>query len=351
MMGEEKMWQAVKDSDASYDGKLFYGVKTTGICCRPSCPSKLPKRENVVFVQTREEAEEAGFRPCKRCRPDLSDYDPAAELSQKTKELVDRYFDDRVKLSEDRKEMGVSWKHLSEVFKKRYSITPSECLIQVRISAAKRMLQDGYGVLDASLMAGYENLSEFYEHFRRESGMTPARYRELFASNISRSVLPTPIGPLRIIASRETILSVEKAGQEKKDAGKEAEQVPADRILSDDASGELLKRCEQELSEYFAGERKSFDLPLAPEGMDFQKSVWKCLQTIPYGETRTYGELAAMVGKEKASRAVGMANHSNPILILIPCHRVIGADGNLTGYAAGIEAKKFLLELEKENAR
>ena len=346
-MNDDKMWEAVRDCDASCDGKFYYGVKTTGIYCRPSCKSKLPKRENVVFFRTKEEAEEAGFRPCKRCRPDLIAFDPAQELSERTKELLERHFSDRVKLGRDMKEMGVSRKHLAQVFKEQYDITPSEYLIQVRIAAARQMLQNGAAIPDAAGMAGYENLSEFYDHFRRQTGMTPARYRQIFADNISRSVMDTPIGPLRIIASQDAILGVEQTGRESSDAGAQAGQIPADRILSGDASGELVKDCAAQLTEYFAGKRQAFDLPVSPEGTDFQKNVWNHLRDIPYGQTRTYGELAEMAGNKKASRAVGMANHCNPILIVIPCHRVIGADGSLTGYAAGIEAKKFLLQLEQ----
>ena len=347
IMNQDEMWEAVRDCDASYDGQFFYGVKTTGIYCRPSCKSKLPKRENVAFFKTKEEAEKAGFRPCKRCRPDLIQYDPAAELSERTKELVDRHFSDRVKLGRDMKEMGVSRKHLTQVFEQQYDITPSEYLMQVRIAAARKLLQDGSNILDAAGTAGYENLSEFYDHFRRQTGMTPARYRQIFADNISRSVLDTPIGPLRIIASQEAVLCVEQAGRETLDAGAQADSIPADRILSGDASGELVKDSEAQLKEYFAGRRQNFDLPVSPEGTDFQKNVWGHLREIPYGETRTYGELATMAGNKKASRAVGMANHCNPILILIPCHRVIGADGSLTGYVAGIETKKYLLSMEK----
>lgn len=348
MMNDEEIWRAVINCDASYDGQFFYGVKTTGIYCRPSCKSKLPKRDNVVFFRTREEAEKAGFRPCKRCRPDLLQYDPALEISQRTKELLDSHYSDRAKLGRDMKEMGVSRKHLTQVFKQQYDITPSEYLIQVRIAAARKMLEDGSEIVDAAGMAGYENLSEFYDHFRRLIGMTPARYRQIFAHNISRSVLDTPIGPLRIIASKDAVLCVEQASRERREAGAKADQIPADRILADDASGRLVMDTEAQLNEYFSGKRRSFDLLVCPEGTGFQKNVWEHLCDIPYGETRTYGELAEMTGNKKASRAVGMANHCNPVLILIPCHRVIGADGSLTGYAAGIESKKYLLQMEKE---
>ena len=350
-MNDEEMWRAVRNRDASCDGQFFYGVKTTGIYCRPSCKSKLPQRDHVVFFRTREEAEKAGFRPCKRCRPDLLQYDPALELSQRTKELLERHYNDRAMLERDMKETGVSRKHLTQVFKQQYDITPSKYLIQVRIGAARKMLEDGSEIVDAAGMAGYENLSEFYDHFRRLIGMTPARYRQIFAHNISRSVLDTPIGPLRIIASKDAVLCVEQASRERREAGAEADQIPADRILADHTSGSLVMDTEAQLNEYFSGKRRSFDLPVRPEGTGFQKNVWEHLCDIPYGVTRTYGELAEMPGNKKASRAVGMANHCNPILILIPCHRVIGADGSLSGYAAGIEAKKYLLQMEQEYSK
>ncbi|MDD5986359.1 MAG: methylated-DNA--[protein]-cysteine S-methyltransferase [Eubacteriales bacterium] len=167
---------------------------------------------------------------------------------------------------------------------------------------------------------------------------------------MSRSVLETPIGSLRIIASQDAVLCVEQAGRESTEAGVLTNNMPSDQILAGDASGELVRDCKAQLGEYFTGKRQTFDLPLRPDGTAFQKNIWDHLREIPYGETRTYGELAAMAGNRKASRAVGMANHCNPILILIPCHRVIGADGSLTGYAAGIEAKKFLLQMEKRYA-
>lgn len=234
-MTEEEMWKAIVDCDASYDGIFYYGVKTTKIYCRPSCKSKTPKRENIVFFHSKEEAEKAGFRPCRRCKPSRED--------------------------------------------------------------------------------------------------------------VARVAFISPIGTLCVNASPDGILRVEICHEE--------EKLP---LNSDDSSNpngkakELAEACEKELEEYFEGKRKAFDLPLAPKGTEFQKSVWNELLKIPYGETRTYGQITALVGRPKASRAVGMANHANSLLILIPCHRVIGAYGSLTGYAEGTDVKKFLLDLEKEHS-
>lgn len=154
--------------------------------------------------------------------------------------------------------------------------------------------------------------------------------------NVSKLPIKTPIGLLEITATGDAVISVKVVKQEEK-------------VNSDDPSMKMAQKTKEELEEYFAGKRKQFDLPLKAKGTDFQKQVWAQLEKIPYGETRTYGEVAQMMGKPKSARAIGMANHNNPILILVPCHRVIGADGSLTGYAAGIKAKKFLLDLEQNN--
>ncbi|XJZ29877.1 methylated-DNA--[protein]-cysteine S-methyltransferase [Lactobacillus delbrueckii subsp. bulgaricus] len=236
---------------------------------------------------------------------------------------------------------------MSLVFKRYYDMKTAEYLIQVRIAAAKQALQAGASVFDAAADSGYTNFSSFYAHFRKLSGMPPAKYRQLFAQNISLAVMDTPIGPLRIVASQDTILCVEPANYLEKKTGQATDQVPADRIIPNAPSGDLVKACMRELKEYFAGQRQRFDLPLSPEGTNFQQKVWQQLQQIPYGETRSYQQLAEMTGDKNASRAIGLANNCNPILILIPCHRVIGADCSLTGYAAGLAAKKLLLDLEK----
>lgn len=155
-------------------------------------------------------------------------------------------------------------------------------------------------------------------------------------NEISKLTVTTPIGLLQIIATDKAIVSATPTDHE-------------ENIVGNEAANKLAQECKVELAEYFAGKRKKFDLPLKQEGTQFQKKVWQELKQIPYGETRTYGEVAKLMGHPKAARAIGMANHNNPILILVPCHRVIGADGSLTGYAAGIEAKKYLLEFEKKN--
>ena len=269
------------------------------------------------------------------------------DLAEASKAVFDHYFTDRQELNQQLKELGVTRKQMSLVSKRYYDMKPAEYLIQVRIAAAKQALQAGASVFDAAADSGYTNYSSFYTHFHKLSGMPPAKYRQLFAQNISRAVMDTPIGPLRTVASQDAILCVEPENYLEKKGGRASDQVSPDRIIPNDPSGDLVKACMRELKEYFAGERQKFDLSLSPEGTSFQQKVWQQLQQIPYGETRSYQEVAEMTGDKNASRAIGLANNCNPILILIPCHRVIGADGSLTGYAAGLEDKRYLLDLEK----
>nr|WP_201330680.1 Ada metal-binding domain-containing protein [Lactobacillus nasalidis] len=181
-MMDDEMWEAVRDCDPSYDGKFYYAVKTTKIFCRPSCKSKVPKRANVEYFKTRQAAEAAGYRPCKRCRPDLPAYDPGRELAEAGKAAFDRYFSDQEELDSKLKELGASKKRLSLLFKQYYEMPAKEYLVQVRLAAAKQALQAGASVLDAAGAAGYENMSTFYAHFRRQTGLPPAKYRQTGSS-------------------------------------------------------------------------------------------------------------------------------------------------------------------------
>ncbi|GEA70701.1 helix-turn-helix domain-containing protein [Lactobacillus delbrueckii subsp. lactis] len=194
-MDDNEMWQAVQTCDPAYDGEFFYAVQTTRIFYRPSCKSKCPRRNNVEYFKSSAEAEAAGYRPCKRCRPDLPQYDPDRDLAKASKAVFDQYFTDRQELNQQLKELGVTRKQMSLVFKRYYDMKPAEYLIQVRIAAAKQALQAGSSVFDAAANSGYTNYSSFYAHFRNLSGMPPAKYRQLFAQNISRAVMDTPIVP------------------------------------------------------------------------------------------------------------------------------------------------------------
>ncbi|MFV0617429.1 bifunctional transcriptional activator/DNA repair enzyme AdaA [Megasphaera sp. WILCCON 0056] len=337
-MTEDEMWKALVSCDKSYDGQFFYGVKSTGIFCRPSCASRTPLRKNVVYFHTAEEALKAGFHPCKRCRPDLLVFTPALDIAREAKEIMDRAYNDSSLLAQKMTRLGITRNHLDKIFKNQYQESLKEYLNRLRIQKAKGLLSEGVPISDTAWAIGMNSLSGFYSFFKKETGLTPADYQHHGHRKDEPPMYHTfyrsPIGTLVIRSTEEAIIGISPLTQE---------------IQASPRENQLTLKCTKELDEYFSGTRKTFDIPLAPKGTPFQQAVWKAVCEIPYGSTHTYGEIAKKVGSPKAYRAVGMSNHKNPILILIPCHRVIGSQGNLTGYAAGLKNKQYLLEMEKRN--
>lgn len=335
-MDINEKWAAITSSDPSCDGKFFYGVKSTGIYCRPSCKSKNPVRQNVLFFNSREEAELAGFRPCKRCRPDLPSYDPAAETAESAKILIDRAFADRVTLQGELNSLGVSRRRLAGLFEKRYAMSPEQYLNQVRFSHAKGMLAEGKRITDVAFAVGLETPSAFAVFFKKQAGISPSEYMARQAAEAPYCFCQTPIGTARISEDESGIAGIRFVDWEPS-----LETAPANGIYLEDAA--------KQFQEYFAKKRRAFDVPLSLHGSEFQRTVWRQIQMIPYGETRSYQDIALCIGNPKAARAVGMANNRNPVLIMVPCHRVVGKGNRIVGYAGGIERKQFLLDLEVAN--
>lgn len=342
MMTREEKLKAVAENDTNYDGKFYYAVKSTGIYCRPSCKSKKAKAENIEFFETGEEAEKSGYRPCKRCRPDLIDYQPVLEIAEKMKCLIDNGFLEKEQIFSDLKKIGVTPNRAIQIFKEKYETTPGEYADSLRIrEACFRLAETETPVVEIAYALGFESIPAFYAFFQKHMKETPAAYRrnkknpsQSQTNGITSFIYDTVLGKATISCNGDAITAVRLGAYE----------VPAEYRRT-----ELTGHAATQLDEYFTGQRRSFDVPLCPEGTPFQKSVWAILQTIPYGETRSYKQVAEMIGKPSASRAVGMANNKNPILIMIPCHRVVGSDGSLVGYAAGLKVKERLLLLEKEN--
>lgn len=332
-MIDSERWNAVITNDRSYDGKFFYGVKSTGIFCRPSCTSKPPVPKNVVFFNSREDAERAGFRPCKRCRPDLIAYDPAAKLVDEAKAIIDCSFAERLDLKEKLNSLGVTRRHLTELFEKRFDMSPEQYLAQVRFQRAKELLDAGSRVTDVAFAVGLESSASFATFFKKQAGISPTEYVLQRTLERPYCFCETPLGLIRIEENQDGIASL-------RFTDKKAEPALAH------GSGVYLKDVKSQISEYFAKSRKSFDIPLSITGSAFQQSVWRVLRDIPYGETRSYQQVAETIGNRGAARAVGMASNRNPILIIIPCHRVVGKDGKPVGYAGGIDRKQYLLEME-----
>lgn len=337
-MNNSKKWLAVINNDKEYDGKFYYAVKSTRIFCRPSCNSKLPLKGNVDFFETAGEAMGAGYRPCKRCRPDLISYQPVLEFAEKMKDTIDNLFTDKATLSKELINLGVSRRHMTEIFVNQYGQTPNEYVNSRRLEAAKmQLMNESHSILDTALSLGFTSLSSFYTFFNKHVGMSPGYYRKLNENKTGGNYFTydLTLGKISIASDSSNIIAVQFADY------LERYGVRKNNKVTDMAA--------RQLDEYFLGKRKTFELPLNPAGTLFQQKVWTALQLISYGETKSYKQVAGMIDNINASRAVGMANNKNPMLIIIPCHRVVGADGSLAGYAASLEIKKHLLEIEQLN--
>lgn len=332
-MTDSERWNAIITNDRSYDGKFFYGVKSTGIFCRPSCASKPPKSKNVVFFNSKEDAQRAGFRPCKRCRPDLITYDPMAKLAEDAKAIIDCNFTERLELMKKLNALGITRRHLTELFEKRFDISPEQYIAQIRFQRAKELLDTGCRSTDVAFAVGMESSASFTTFFKKQAGITPTEYVLQQISEYPYCFCETPLGLIRIEENRYGITSLRFA-----DDKTETTLVNENSIY--------LADVKVQISEYFTKNRKTFDVPLSITGSEFQKKVWSSVRNILYGETRSYKQIAEAVGNKDAARAVGMANNRNPILIIIPCHRVVGKDGKLVGYAGGVDRKQYLLEME-----
>lgn len=324
----------VAANNQNINKQAYYGVTTTGIFCRAGCPSRPPLKHNTVFFDTPQQALDAGYRPCKRCRPDLIDYAPAAALAVQIKEALDACPD----VSSVLNNTGLSSRRAAQIFREHYGITPAQYADNLRAEQAKRRLGDGIPVLDVALEMGFESVSAFYAFFHKHAQMPPGAFRHIAAHSALTAPYQcsydTAIGRMRITSDGEALTSALFEG--------------ADTPTLPDTPTALTDEAARQLREYFAGERREFTVPLCPHGTEFQQAVWLALRAIPYGHTRSYGQIAAAVGNPNASRAVGMANNKNPLMIFVPCHRVVGANGSLVGYAAGLDVKRKLLDLEKQ---
>jgi len=337
------MLEAMLTSDPSYDGVFFTAVRTTGIFCRPTCPARKPKPENVEFFSSADEALAAGYRPCKRCRPlqlpaDTPDWVNSI-LSRADEHPAKRWSDADIAAT------GVDPVRLRRWCREHFSMTFHSWLRARRLGAALVSLRDGEGIDGAALEQGYESTSGFRDAFGKAFTTTPARARD--ATPLLFRRLTTPLGPMIAMAEPRGLVLLEfvdrpalvaEVGELKQRYGYAV--APGDHAH--------LDHVEQELREYFAGRRRVFDVPLTTPGSPFEQATWTLLRAIPFGETRTYGQLAARLGRPGAARAVGTANGRNRLAIVVPCHRVIGADGNLTGYGGGKPRKAFLLRLERD---
>lgn len=349
MMPElERCWQAVSERDREFDGAFVTAVQTTGIYCKPSCPARHPKRENVTFLPDPDEAERRGFRPCKRCKPRDARVDPQVTLVKQACALLDDADADPLTLDDLGKRLDVSPHHLQRTFKKIMGISPRQYAEARRVERVKAALRDGHDVTTALYDAGYGSSSRLYERAPDRLGMTPATYRRGGAGmTISYAIVDSPLGRLLVgTTERGVCLVCLGDSDEPLEARLRYEYPHASVLRAAGSQSEAIIR----ILEYLEGREPRLDLPVDLQATAFQWQVWEALRRIPVGETRSYGEIAREIGKPKASRAVAQACANNPAALVIPCHRVVRGDGESGGYRWGTERKRALLASERQMA-
>jgi AraC family transcriptional regulator of adaptative response/methylated-DNA-[protein]-cysteine methyltransferase len=344
---QDELWQAVMAKDSRFDGTFVFAVSSTKIYCRPSCPSRRPHRERVSFFRLPEAAEQAGFRACLRCYPKrTTSTDPQIEMVQRACRYIATQDETSVTLAELGQHVGISPFHLQRVFKKVMGITPRQYADACRIGKFKTRVRESGSVTGALYDAGFSSSSRLYEHAPSELGMTPATYgRGGRGARINYTITRSPLGQLLVAATARGVCAVKLGDSDEALLSDLIKEYPAAEIERMDAA---LQRSVELLLDYLAGKQPQLDLPLDIQATAFQWQVWRELRAIPYGKTRSYAEVAQAMGQPKAARAIGRACASNPVALVIPCHRVIREDQSLGGYRWGLERKKRLLENEKQ---
>jgi len=337
----DTLYEALLNKDSKFEGIFIVGVKTTGIFCRPTCTARKPKRKNVEFFGSAREALLHGYRPCKICHPlgyrgEIPDW--LAPVMAEVDARPDLRLRDR-----DLRQRGVDPSRIRRWFKKHHGMTFQAYLRSLRIGRAFGSIRYGDKVIDAAFESGYESLSGFTASFQKTTGFSPQQSPNRAVITITRIL--TPLGPMLAGATDEGICLLEFTDRRMLETQlvRLKKRLRAEPVPGAHRHFESLNA---QVGEYFAGERKAFDLPLSTPGTPFQQEVWFDLRKIPYGATCSYRELADRIGRPRAVRAVARANGDNRLAIIIPCHRVIGSDGQLTGYGGGLWRKRFLLDLE-----
>ncbi len=340
-----EMERAFAAKDATYDGVFYVAVKTTGIFCRPSCPSQ-PKPENVEFFASVKACLFAGYRPCKRCHP-LHATGTPPEWVATLISRVEAAPDVRLKAA-DLRDLGITPERARRWFQQHYGMSFTAWCRGQRLAGAFMRLRRGSSLDDATFDSGFESLSGFRDAFSRAFGAPPGRSRA-DGARVVVTMLESPLGPLLAGATDEGIVFLEYTDRRMLEHNFASLRR---RFACGIVPGQhdLLDRLRDELAQYFSGARREFTLPLASRGTPFQDKVWRELRRSPFGQTISYDELAVRIGQPTAQRAVARANGMNYVCILIPCHRVIGKDGSLTGYGGGLWRKRLLLELERTGA-
>ena len=342
--GTDTRWAAILARDPAADGRFFYSVRTTGVYCRPSCASRRARRENVAFHETREDAERAGFRPCRRCKPDQP---TLREQHGRVVAAACRRIEQAEKtplLATLARDAGMSPFHFHRVFKAVTGLTPKGYADARRAGRVRRELERSASVTDAIFDSGYNSNSRFYDKADELLGMTPTRYRAGGRdTRIRFAIGQCSLGSILVAASPRGVCAIELGDDPDALARGLQDRFPNAELVGDDGDFAKLVATVVGLVESPAG---GFDLPLDVRGTAFQQRVWKALAAIPAGQTASYADIARRIGSPKAVRAVARACATNPVAVAIPCHRVVRRDGGLSGYRWGVERKRALLERE-----
>jgi AraC family transcriptional regulator of adaptative response/methylated-DNA-[protein]-cysteine methyltransferase len=341
---EDENWRAVVARERSADGAFVYAVRSTGIYCRPSCPSRKPRRSLVEFFDTPAAAERAGFRACRRCHPRVAARDPWVDKIRRACVYLANV-EGHPSLATIAARLGGSPYHFQRNFKRLVGLTPREYAEACRLKKVRRRLRDGSDVTGAMLEAGYGSSSRFYERAAAKLGMAPKRYQRGGAGmDIYYAIADSPLGRLLVGATERGVCAVAMGSSDRELERALADEYPAAAVHKD--SGRLDGWIADVLA-HLSGGQPRLDLPLDVQATSFQWQVWKALASIPYGETRSYAEVASQIGRPTATRAVARACATNPVALAIPCHRVVPAAGGVGGYRWGSRRKKRLIERER----
>jgi len=345
MLSENQCWNAVMARDGSFDGRFFFGVVTTGVYCRPSCPARHPLRKNIRFFQAPAEAEKAGLRPCVRCRPLCDPAQPIAALCR----YLEEHCDERPSLTTLAARAGVSRFHLQRTFKAALGVTPKQYLEAHRVGKLKKELRQAKDVTTAVYQAGFGSSSRVYERANSRLGMTPKQYRRGGGGvTIKYAVIQSPLGPAMMGATGRGVCFLQFGESREQLLDQLRREYPAARLESavEPPTAEFRQWMDA-LSAYLAGTPPATNLPLDIQATAFQMRVWDYLRSIPAGTVRSYAEVAQGIGQPTAVRAVARACAANRVAVVIPCHRVVRKTGESGGYRWGEERKRALLDRER----
>ena len=343
-METEIYWKAVQNNDARFNGAFVYAVDSTRIYCKPSCASRLPKRENVQFFSSLETAEKQGFRACLRCKPQSAAANPQTEIVLRAAEILER--EEQISLEDLSARVSVSAAHLQKVFKEIIGVSPKKFAEIKRLEKFKNCIKKGSDVTGAMYGSGFGSSSRLYENVSAKLGMTPKSYAKKGKNmTINYAITDCELGKLLVARTAKGVCAVTFGDDEKALKENLFSEYKNAEITENNAN---LKDYIEAILANLSGKNKTLDLPLDLQATAFQMRVWEALRKIPYGETVSYSEVAETLGNKNAVRAVATACASNRVALVIPCHRVVGKSGDLSGYRWGVERKKAILEREKQ---